>query len=144
MFADAKWRSRDLLTGIKSFTYHSKIRIEQWILTVDDDGLSSGTVIKRNHIEPKSMMCILFKSTHVSRCFDRRKLKITNYTLSFLKMYLKTKSIKTQKSLSGTTIIKLLQKISTYWPLYSSDKTNQKSLSCVTKEILTYIPKQGS
>ena len=77
MFEDGKWRLCDLVTGDESWIYYRKIKKKALNLTWAGPGDSPGTVVKRNQFEPKSMICVFFKTTGpmLVDVLDRGKLK---------------------------------------------------------------------
>ena len=109
MFEEGKWRLCDVITGDESWIYHRKIQKKAMNLTWVGEGETPGTVVTRNQFEPKSMICVLFKTTGPMLVDVLEKGKTIDHQY-YLKNCLRplVRSINSHRPQSNTTNIKLL------------------------------------
>ena len=92
MFEEGKWRLRDAITGDESWIYHRKIQKKALNSTWVGKSETPGTVVKRNQFEPKSMICVFFKTIGPILVDVLDKGKLEDYQLYILLNQLKHKN----------------------------------------------------
>ena len=62
-FKEDKWRLCNVVTGDESFIYHRKIEKKAINASWVNEGESPKTRVRRGRFEPKTMICVFFKTT---------------------------------------------------------------------------------
>lgn len=108
-FEEGKWRLCDVVTGDESWVYHRHIGTNSSTASWTAEGQLPPTQVKRHQFEPKSMICVFFKSTgpmHVDVLKKGKTIDNKYYIQNCLKPVVK--EIMSQRPISGTDNMKIL------------------------------------